>query len=133
MPYSWKARYNDGTEYEQYGEEGEARASAAIDRKRLAGFALYGNNDEPVVDLTVTPGMQFVYRRRTRVSPGTATRVCHIVGWMNGSSKDLWFAFEDGVLVHRKDWVTEAEMEKNKGEAKGLGWFIEPQFHEWEK
>ena len=96
----WKAIYNNGTEINQYNEDGTVNKYIDIVRTGLVQFVIY-NGDKSVLVVHLDSNKNLIFRRRVAMKLiSSKQEVVYLAGWQENKNginiQQISFIFEDG-------------------------------------
>lgn len=76
---SWTAYYANGTQLDQYPDDGSTNTYNDIDREKLVKFSL--SVFDKTFTVAIEDGRRLIYRKRVMKNPGKPDTVIHLLGW----------------------------------------------------
>ena len=111
MNYVWKAKYDDGEEFNQFDESGNENRYEDIKRGKLESFELWDKETgKKIYWIDLTEDRKLIFRRRNLINvtggDESSRGMVYLVGWhmlvlTNGGPKKievLNYIFEDGSI-----------------------------------
>lgn len=121
--YRWVAYTRDGGSVSQVAQSGTKNAYENLPHDNIKSFELWDwRTGVRVLLVTFKQGEKLVWRRRTAITPGGISEVCHVIGKLGDTYKGIIGIYEsDGRIETVDEFLPNSE------------WFYPPQLKQKEK